>query len=282
MKLRSEFLRGDLESGFRESHEEAEGNPLEYSSEQVARDLRLVDRWDEDTPPIEAAIRELAKRLATRPSRRTRAARRGPRIDLRRTLRDNARRGTDLALLARSTRRIRKNRIVMLCDVSGSMDSFNPFLLRLMFGLQKALKNSRTVVFSTQTTEITALLRNQSVARTLREIGDAVRHWSGGTDIGSALAELNRGILREGAPRSTIAILVSDGYDQGDTETVSREMRVLRRRVRKVVWINPMYGSMSYQPTAKGMRAALPFVDHFLPAWDVASLRTLVRELGTL
>ena len=89
-------------------------------------------------------------------------------------------------------------------------------------------------------------------------------------------------ISREGSPRSTVAIIISDGYDQGETERITREMRALRRRVRTVVWINPMYGSMSYQPTAKGMRAALPFVDHFLPAWDVESLRTLVREIATL
>ncbi len=282
MKMRSEFLRGDLDAGFHEGHEDAEGKPLDYSAEQVARALHLGDRWDEESPPIDAAIRELAKRLATRPSRRTRSSPRGPRIDMRRTLRDNARRGSDLAVLARSMRRVRKTRIVLLCDVSGSMDAFNPFLLKLMFGLQKELKNSRTVVFSTQSTEITSLLRRRSVAQTLREVSRAVRHWSGGTDIGAALAELNRGILREGASRSTVAIVISDGYDQGESARIAHEMRALRRRVRTVVWINPMYGSMSYQPTAKGMRAALPFVDHFLPAWDVASLRTLVRELTAI
>jgi uncharacterized protein with von Willebrand factor type A (vWA) domain len=282
IKMRSEFVRGDLDQGFREGHEEAEGKPLDYSAEKSARELHLIDRWDEEAPPVEAAIRELAKRLATRPSRRTKSAPRGRRIDMRRTLRANARRGSDLAILARSTRRVRKTRIAMLCDVSGSMDAFNPFLLRLMFGLQKELKNSRTVVFSTQSTEISTQLRHKSVGRTLREVGRAVQHWSGGTDIGAALRELNRGILREGSPRSTVAIIISDGYDQGETERITREMRALRRRVRTVVWINPMYGSMSYQPTAKGMRAALPFVDHFLPAWDVESLRTLVRELATL
>ncbi len=282
MKMRTEFLRGDLDEGSREEHEDAEGRPLDYSAEKTAREPSLLDRWDEEAPPVDAAIRELARRLATRPSRRVRPAARGPRVDLRRTLREGARRGGDLAFLARAQRRVRKTRIVMLCDVSGSMDAFNPFLLRLMFGLQKELKNSRTVVFSTQSTEISALLRRRSVAQTLHEVGRAVRHWSGGTDIGQALGELNRGILREGSPRSTVAILISDGYDQGRTERIAEEMRALRRRVRTVVWINPMYGSMSYQPTAKGMRAALPYIDHFLPAWDAASLRILVRELAAV
>ncbi|NIR58857.1 MAG: VWA domain-containing protein, partial [Gammaproteobacteria bacterium] len=92
---------------------------------------------DDDAPPIEAAIRELARRLATRPSRRTRAARRRGRVDLRRTLQQSARRGADFGELRHAARRLRKNRLVMLCDVSGSMDAFNPFLLRLMLGVQK-------------------------------------------------------------------------------------------------------------------------------------------------
>ena len=107
-----------------------------------------------------------------------------------------------------------------------------------------------------------------------------MRHWSGGTDIGRALHELNRRALREGSPRRTVAVVISDGYDQGEPALIEREMGALRRRVRSVVWINPMLGSQSYSPTAQGMRAALPYLDAFLPAWDVASLRTLVRGLA--
>jgi uncharacterized protein with von Willebrand factor type A (vWA) domain len=149
-----------------------------------------------------------------------------------------------------------------------------------MLGLQRELKNSRTVVFSTHVTEITSFLRRQPVEQTLREIGERVRHWSGGTNIGGALATLNRGILREGSARSTIAIIISDGYDTGDTAVIAREMRALRRRVRTVVWINPMFGSQTFKPRASGMRAALPYIDHFLPAYNVQSLRVLVRGLS--
>lgn len=282
MKLRQEFLRGDLDQGWDAAHDELRGEPLEWNGEERERDQRLEDRWDDESPPIEDAIRELAKRLATRPSRRYRGSTRGPRVDIRRSLRCGARYGMEVLELRRAARRVRKTRIVMLCDVSGSMDAFNPFLLRLMLGLQKALKNSRTVVFSTETTDISGLLRRRSVAQALREVGSAVRHWSGGTDIGRALGALNRRVLRGGSQRSTVAVVISDGYDQGDSETIAREMRALKRRVRSVVWVNPMYGSLSYQPTAQGMRAALPYVDHFLPAWDNDSLRILVRELGSV
>ena len=101
-----------------------------------------------------------------------------------------------------------------------------------------------------------------------------------GTDIGGALAGLNRGALREASTRSTVAIIISDGYDSGDTSVIDREMRALRRHVRTVVWINPMYGASTFEPRAQGMRAALPYIDHFLPAFNAQSLRVLVRELA--
>lgn len=278
--VRPELIRGDFEQGFQEAHQDLRGRPDQFSADEILRDLNLVARWDADAPPIEQIVRELAKCLATRPSRRLQPASQGRRVDLRRSLRRNARHGMDMVELLRIQRRVRKTRIVMLCDVSGSMDAFNPFLLQLMLGLQRELKNSRTVVFSTHVTEITSFLRRQPVEQTLREIGERVRHWSGGTNIGGALATLNRGILREGSARSTIAIIISDGYDTGDTAVIAREMRALRRRVRTVVWINPMFGSQTFKPRASGMRAALPYIDHFLPAYNVQSLRVLVRGLS--
>jgi uncharacterized protein len=148
-----------------------------------------------------------------------------------------------------------------------------------MFGVQKGLKNSRTIVFSTRSTEITRMLRHQSVSHTLAGIGQTARHWSGGTDIGAALAQVNREVLRDGSASSTVAVVISDGYDQGDPAVVRREMQALRRRARVVVWINPLLGTEGYAPIAQGMRAALPYIDHFLPAHDLVSLRGLCRTL---
>jgi len=280
LQARCEFTRGSLEDGFRETHPEAEKRTAEWSPDDGTRDPNLSDRFDGKARSVADLARELARRLATRPSRRERLALRGQRIDLRHSLRRSARYGMEILDPAYRERRIRKTRLVMLSDVSGSMDAYNPFLLELMFGLQKALPNSRTFVFSTRVSEITALLRHRSVKTTLRTLAAQVRHWSGGTDIGRALGELNRRALREGSPRRTVAVVISDGYDQGESARIGDEMRALQRRVRSVVWINPMLGSQTYQPTAQGMRAALPYVDHFLPAWDMASLRILVRGLA--
>lgn len=282
INLRPEPIQGNLEDGWKEAHRDLLADPDQFSSEEVARDLNLSLRWAEEDPPLEPVIKALAKKVASRPSRRRMPDNKGTLVDMRRTLRGASRNGFDFIPFLHSKKRIRKTRIVLLCDVSGSMDAYNPFLLRLMLGLQKELKNSRTVVFSTQVTEITNLLRYKSVPETLREVSKSVSHWSGGTNIGLSLATLNRGILKEGSAKSTVGVIVSDGYDQGDTEIIKSEISALRRRVRKLVWINPMYGSVSYQPTARGMQAALPYIDLFLPAWDAASLRTLIREFATV
>ena len=279
---RPELIRGDKQYGDQTGHEDLLTEVQRYGGEEVVRDLNLAARWDPQAPPLDQIIRELAKRLATRPSRRMQHATHGARVDLRRSVRRNVRHGMDLLELSRVARRTRKTRLVLLADVSGSMDAFNPFLLQLMLGLQKALKNSRTLVFSTELTEVTALLRRGTIRQTLDEVSATVRHWSGGTNIGNALARLNRGILREGSARSTVAIVISDGYDNGATSRIETEMRAMRRRVRKIVWINPMYGATTFQVRAAGMKAALPYVDHFLPAFNAASLQVLVRELARI
>ena len=277
---RSEMIRGNLDAGrSNEAHRDMLSEAEVFGAEEVQRRANLSLRWDPDAPPLEQVIRELARRLATRPSRRLGPASRGGRVNLRRSIRHNVRHGLELVELARVKPKTRKTRIVMLSDVSGSMDAFNPFLLQLMLGLQQALKSSRTVVFSTRATEITNLLRRRSVHDTLREVADKVRHWSGGTDIGAALGELNRGLLREGSARSTVLIIISDGYDNGDVERIKSELEAARRRIRTLVWINPMYGASTFTVRAAGMKTALPYVDHFLPAFNAAALKTLVRAL---
>ena len=279
---RPEFIKGEKQYGDNIGHEEMLAEMEAFGEQETSRRMNLLNRWDPERPPIDKIIKELAKKLATRPSRREQHARNGRKIDMRRSVRKNVRHGMDMLELSRVRKRQRKTRIVMMCDVSGSMDAFNPFLLQIMFGLQQELKNSRTLVFSTSVSEITQMLRRGTVNNALREVSDTVRHWSGGTDIGNALASANRGVMTEGSGRSTVAIIISDGYDNGVTEKIEQEMIALKRRVRTVVWINPMYGASTFQVRAAGMKAALPYIDHFLPAFNAESLKILVRDLAKI
>jgi uncharacterized protein len=235
--------------------------------------------WPGGSKEFDAAVAALLRRLATRPSRRYRPAQRGPRIDLRGSLRASVRHGFEILAPAHLRRRTRKTRAVLLCDVSGSMTAATPFLLRFLFAVQRGLRRSRSAVFSTRFTEVTAALRRGGIEAALDRVAGFARHWSGGTDIGAALATANRTLLGNGSTRSTVCLVVSDGFDQGDPERVAREMALVARRVRRTIWINPLLGNESYEPTARGMRAALPWIDDFLPADDASSLKKLARAL---
>jgi uncharacterized protein len=279
---RPELIKGNKQYGDNIAHEDMLAEIEEFGEQETSRRMNLLNRWDPDQPPIDKIIKDLARKLATRPSRRQQHARNGRKIDIRRSVRKNVRHGMDMLELSRVKKRRRKTRIVMMCDVSGSMDAFNPFLLQIMLGLQQELKNSRTLVFSTSVTEITHMLRRGTIQNALHDVGDTVRHWSGGTDIGHALSIANRGVMTEGSSRATVAIIISDGYDNGQVDKINAEMQALKRRVKTIVWINPMYGASSFQVRAQGMKAALPYVDHFLPAFNADSLKVLVRDLGRI
>lgn len=220
---------------------------------------------------------QIARRLARRISRRRRPARRRGPLDLRRTLRANLTRGELIDLRFRRRKR-RKVRLVLLCDVSGSMDLYSRFLLQFLFALQRAFARVETFTFSVRLTRVTEHLRARSYREVLRKLVE-VRDWSGGTRIGDSLAEFNRhwGSLVD---RRTIVILLSDGWDTGDPEVLATELLRIKRRAGRVIWLNPLLGNPSYEPLTRGMAAALPLVDDFAAAHNLAALRSLATKLS--
>jgi uncharacterized protein with von Willebrand factor type A (vWA) domain len=256
------------------------GDRRSYSRSDVLRGPQQSLTASAEWIALERAVRRLARKLATRPSRRRRPARRGRTIDFRRSFRRSAPSGMELFSLARTSRRLRKLRLLVLCDVSGSMDCYGEFLTGSLLALERAVPGSRAFVFSTRMTEITELLKKRSIAEALAEMRRRARRWSGGTDLGAALAFVNRRVSVEPSARRTVCVILSDGYDQGDPGPIAREMAMLSRMTRRVVWVNPLAGTEGYAPLARGMRAALPHVDDFLAAADVTSLAELCRRLG--
>ena len=219
---------------------------------------------------------QIARRLARRISRRRRPSARRGRIDLRRTLRANVTRG-DLIDLRFRRRKRRKVRLVLLCDVSGSMDLYSRFLLQFIFALQSVFSRVETFTFSVRLTRVTEYLRGRSYREVLRRL-TAVRDWSGGTRIGESLGEFNRrwpGLV----DRRTIVIILSDGWDTGDPEVLAAELLRIKRRAGRVIWLNPLLGNPSYEPLTRGMAAALPLVDQFAAAHNLAALRSLAGTL---
>jgi uncharacterized protein with von Willebrand factor type A (vWA) domain len=227
-------------------------------------------------------IRQLSPALATVPSRRIQPASSGGSVDIRRTVRTARRHGGEVVRLARQRRRLQKLRIVALCDVSGSMDLYSQHLLQFLYGLQAESGGVHTFVFSTRLHDVSHILKRKRYEDAVAGLAAAVDTWSGGTTIGQCLGEFN---MRYGArlltPR-TVALIVSDGWERGDTKRLAHEMAMLKRRAYRVIWLNPLRGHEGYEPLARGMAASLPYVDHFLAANTIESLERLKRTLAHL
>ena len=257
----------------------ADEEPLEVpgkSEREVLMDRDFSTFPAEDLDEVARLTILIAKRLARRVSRRRRPTRRGGVIDLRRSMRANMMKG-EIIELRRRERRRRKVRLILLCDVSGSMDLYSRFLLQFLFALQNVFGRVETFTFATRLTRVTEQLKGPSYQLALRRLTE-VRDFSGGTRIGESLAEFNRswGHL---VNRHTIVILLSDGWDTGEPELLANEMLALRRKAGRVIWLNPLLGNPSYEPLTRGMAAALPLVDHFAAAHNLASLRDLAGHL---
>ena len=227
---------------------------------------------------IRRVASRLARRLAARPSRRWRPAARGSRLNLRQLLRQSLKAEGDVVELTFRERRRRKTKLVLLCDVSGSMDLYSRFLLQFLYALQNCFARVETFVFSTRLSRVTEQLRRQPYVAALRRLSAGVDDWSGGTRIGECLAAFASGWPRL-VDRRTVVVVVSDGWDAGDPAAVASTLAALRERAGRIVWLNPLLGSPTYRPETRGMAAALPHLDAFAPVHNLASLRALARHL---
>jgi hypothetical protein len=227
---------------------------------------------------ITSLARRIARRLARLPSRRWEAARRGLRVDLRRTLRQSLKNGGEFIRLSFKQRKQKKTRLVVMCDVSGSMDLYSQILLQFVYGLQNSFARVETFVFSTKLERITGHLRNNTYRHALKRLGTDVRGWSGGTLIGVSVAAFNFGWPKL-VDKRAVVIILSDGWDTGEPEELGAALAELKRRAGKLIWLNPLLGSSAYQPLVRGMQAALPHIDVFAPIHNLSSLRALEKHL---
>ncbi|MBI2371917.1 MAG: VWA domain-containing protein [Deltaproteobacteria bacterium] len=272
----------DQEEAEGEGEAEEEEWVKAFSPDEVlaGKDFSHLDA--SEVQALRRIIAEIAKKIATKISRRWEGAVHGKQVDMRRTMRRNIKYGGDILELARRRRKIRKNKIVMLCDVSGSMDCYTTFLIQFIYGLQNELKDVETFVFSTRLTRITPLLKRRQLDEALKQISEMVVHWSGGTRIGESLRNFNESHAPALVSSRSIILLISDGWDRGDIGMLEREMTNLKRRAYKVIWLNPLLGSPNYEPLCKGMQAALPHIDFFMPVHNLRSLAALGKTITAL
>jgi len=225
-------------------------------------------------------LEDLPVRLSVR---RTRRWRRGPggAPDLRPLMRRNLMRG-DLVDLPRRVRRQAARPIVLLGDVSGSMERYTRVLLYFVYGLAHSNTRVETFLFSTRLTRVTRQLAEDRGSAAFSRLARAVQDWGGGTRIGEALRSFNLRWARRVARNGPVVLIISDGWDRGDPDVLSREVARLRRSCRRLIWLNPLLGSAAYEPLTRGMQAALKHVDDFLPSHNLLSLEQLLEHLSTL
>jgi len=225
-----------------------------------------------DIPRAGKALRDLLAPFRLDRSRRFKAPAGRDRLDfplvMRRSLKYD---GLPLELLYR-TRRKKLKRVVFLIDVSGSMDRYTQMLLPFILSLRRVGAKTEVFVFSTALARITAFLRRRHTAQILSHLGRDIPDWSGGTRIGRCLQQFNRGAGRRLLGPKTVVTILSDGWDLGEKELLRAEMATLRRKSGRIVWLNPLAADPDYQPLCQGMKAALPYLDHFLPAGNLNDL----------
>jgi uncharacterized protein len=207
---------------------------------------------------------------------------RGSRIDLRRAIALSIRTGGDIVLLARQARRLRPRALVLLCDVSGSMERYSRMLLHFAHALTGRRRRVEAFLFSTQLTRITKQLRAARPDDALAAVSRSVPDWSGGTRIGAAVKELHQRWSRRVLNGRPVVLLISDGWDRGDPGELGDQIARLQRSCHRLVWLNPLLGTANYAPLTRGLQAALPFVDDFLPARTLTNLADLAVHLNAL
>jgi uncharacterized protein with von Willebrand factor type A (vWA) domain len=256
------------------------GDTPAWSPEALLRRKPFDACTADDLAAMERILARLAERLATRPSRRLVPARSRGAVDPRRSFRAALATQGELVRLARRARAVEEARIVALCDTSGSMDTHTRFLLSFLIALKNVARRTEIFVFNTALTRLTPWLRRDQVARSLERLAAAVPDWSGGTRIGECLEAFADGYLDAMVDSRTVVLIVSDGLDRGDTAALVRAMRALSNRARRVLWLNPLLSDPRYEPTARGMAAALPYVDRLLAAHNVETLERLLPLLA--
>ncbi len=253
-----------------------------YSTREALRHKDFGDLTQDELRAVKQFMGQMVWELGLRRTRRQRPGR-GQRLDLRRSLRRNLRYGGELMEWPRRQPKFKPRPLVVIADISGSMERYARLLLHFIYSVAKGLDQAvEAFVFSTQLTRITRPLRNKQIDRALADVSREVTGWSGGTRIGDSLKTFNFTWGRRVLGRGAVVLLISDGWDRGDPALLKQEIGRLQRSCHRLIWLNPLLGSTAYEPLTRGMQAALPHIDDFLPVHNLASLEDLAAHLQNL
>ena len=253
-----------------------------FSAREVLREKSFANYTAEEMDQARAMLDELRWDIGLRRTRRWGKGN-GRNLDLRRAMRKNLRFGGEVVELPRRRRKATPRRLVLICDVSGSMERYTRILLQFVHSLYGGLDNRvEAFLFATRLTRVTGHLGYQDIDRAIGEVSKSVPDWAGGTRIGDVLKVFNYRWARRVLGWGSIVLIVSDGWDRGEPDAFGAEMARLQRSSHRLIWLNPLAGAEGYEPLTRGMQAALPYIDDLLPVHNLASLEDLALHLNTL
>ena len=252
-----------------------------YSAVEVFRQKDFSEFTAMEMTEARHMMGNLTWDLGHRRTRRVAPGRSGP-LDLRRTMRQSLKYNGEFLDLAHRTPKEKPRSLVLICDVSGSMERYTRMLLQFIHTISGDFDQLEAFLFATRLTRITRSLKYRSIDQSIDEVSKAVPDWAGGTRIGDAVKTFNYQWLRRVIRGQAVVLIISDGWDRGDPELLAKETSRLQRSCHRLIWLNPLLGSPTYQPLTQGMKAALPFVDDFLPVNNLNSLDSLSQHLSSL
>ena len=252
-----------------------------YSAREVLRGKDFAEYTESEVAEARRIMEGMAWDLGTRRTRRWEQGS-GPEQDMRRIVRRNLRYGGEVLKLPERRRKVKERPLVLICDISGSMERYTRMLLHFIHTLKGGMRNVEAFVFATRLTHITNQLAYRGVDDAVREVSKSVPDWAGGTRIGEALKAFNHRWARRVLGWGSVVIVISDGWDRGDPELLGNETARLQRSCHRLVWLNPLLGPPEYEPLTRGLQAVLPYVDDHMPVRNLASLEGLAEHLSNL
>ena len=261
------------------SPSEEEKEIAAFSDLEVLTRKDFLDLSEDEMRLMMRVLKKLARKMAHQKSRLRKKSKRRQQLDLKQTIRQNMRKGGEIQQLVFSEKKNRKLKLVLLCDVSRSMDLYSRFFIHLIYAFQNAYDKIETLVFSTALHKVSEILDNNEFDKAFRTISERVPHWSGGTTIGSCLHDFTQNYGHGMLDKKTIVLILSDGWDTGEPEVMKEAMKTIYKKSKKVIWLNPLAGSPDFSPEAIGMKTALPYIDVFASAHNLESLKQVLQQL---
>ncbi|MCI0710852.1 MAG: VWA domain-containing protein [Chloroflexi bacterium] len=253
-----------------------------FSPAEVLQAKDFSHMTSEELNAVKRLIQDMHWKASFRRTRRRVATPKGDMLHMRRVMASAVRYGGVPLRLSWQSRKIKPRPIVLLADISGSMEKYSRIMLQFLYSVSHSLNTVECFVFGTRLTRITPQLKIKNIDRAIEEAAHTVIDWSGGTRIGESLHLFNRRWSHRVLGRGAIVIIVSDGWERGDVNQLKNEMRYLQLRCHRLIWLNPLLGNNEYEPLVEGMAAALSYVDDFLPCHNLQSIEAFGKQLAQI